>query len=62
MTGEALNERQTIERQIFGLRQRIHEHLAANNAGAANLLLDEIAELERQLSGAETTAPERAKP
>jgi hypothetical protein len=59
MTGETLSERQKIQRQIFALRQRIHEHLTANTADAANLLLDEIAKLERQLSGAETTAPER---
>ncbi|MGA2755487.1 MAG: hypothetical protein ABSE53_17165 [Terracidiphilus sp.] len=48
MSGE-LSERKQIEREIFALRQRIHEHLTANNVGAANLLLDEISKLEREL-------------
>jgi hypothetical protein len=59
MTGEALSERQTIERQILALRRGVHEHLAANDGDTANRLLDEIAKLDRKLSGAETTAPER---
>jgi hypothetical protein len=59
MDGAAVSERQIIQRKIFLLRQRIHEHLAANNAGATNLLLEEIAKLERELPGAQTTAPER---